>query len=235
MKFHIITTLLVLGLLPGTSAAAQEKGLYSGLKVRGGFQLGSPQEKLQPLLLGFGYELGYATDFGHFSCEAGFLYKPGRQYRHDLKTMPTNNGITPDLDWSVDSRKNQVHGFAVRFAYEKPFEGFALRGGIQLGGNAFRQEYVADVMDFDYTTRDTYNGVINQRGSGISPFVGVSVPVTPNQFFEVQLLGLSYTSAQYVHVMGVEVNTDGGHVSKDRVETKHRFLPHLEVAFGFRF
>jgi hypothetical protein len=144
----------------------------------------------------------------------------------------------------MESRKNQIQGMTMRLAYEMPVEGFSLKGGLQLGGLKFRQEYIGDVSDrtaaanSTATYRDNYNGVHDLGGMGISPFVGVSIPVLKNNLLEFNLVGLSYKAAHYKHVAGTvrEISTvQNSHTDQDYIKESGRILPHIEVAFGFRF
>jgi len=224
----------------GVVAQAQESGWSSGLKVRTALQAASRKDGLGAMTLGFGLEVGYAVPAGRMSAELGFMTKPGSQRRADVGGMAVSpEGLAagagaPASEISVDSRKGQVDILGLRLAYEKPLGGLALRCGVQLGTSQFRQEYIADVSD-GATYRDTYNGVAKASRFTVSPFLGVTLPLGIDQALEIQALGLSYQSANYVHVAGTELNGDGGHTRLDSVQKVNRLVPHLELTYVFRF
>ncbi|MCL1907991.1 MAG: hypothetical protein FWG12_01330 [Holophagaceae bacterium] len=236
MKVHKLLCAGAAFALLGVSATAEETdGFFAGLKLRGSVQATSREDNLMPVYMGFGLECGYQFSFGRLSAEFGYMYQQGRQYLDDLTKME-NQGSSPiDIPWSVDSRKNQLSGVTLRLAYEKPLDKFLLRGGLQLGGLKFRQEYVALVDDEDGTFGDAYNGVIDQGNLSVSPFVGISFPFLTHHFLELNLVGLNYKSIDYVHVAGTVEDWGSGHTSKDRIAENSRMIPHLELTFGFRF
>lgn len=229
--------ILALGFLVPSTAHAQESPWHTALKVRGGYNVVSAKDGMTGALLGFGFEVNRTQDWGILSAELGYFYKPGNQYLVDPSAHVADATVTIDPVNQADSRKNQVSGVTLRLAYEKPFEDFGLRFGVQLGSSQYRHEYVADVfgqrggVDFE----DTYNGVITKGTTAISPFVGVSFPIGKEQRLEVQVLALGYTAQNYVHVAGTVANTDGGHTSLDSVESTKRVVPHLEITYALRF
>jgi len=233
--FRIGAALALLGVF--AHVGAQERGFFSGVKVRGGVQLASKEDNLSSVLMGFGLEGGYAFRFGRLSGEAGFSYKPGNQYLHDLSLMPNPSGWIIDTDQSVDSRKNQMDGLYFRVAYEKPFQLIGIRIGVQVGGSDFRQEYIADISGKRFSDnnefQDTYNGIRNKNQLSVNPFVGLSIS-SENYFLEIQLIGLSYTALDYVHQTRQEPGK-GQYTIWDTTVNYKRFAPHIECALGFRF
>jgi len=235
--FRIGVALALLGAF--AQVGAQERGFFSGAKVRGGVQLASKREDhLSPVLMGFGIEGGYAFRFfGRLSVEGGFNYKPGNQYLYDLSLMSNPSGWIIDTDRSVDSRKNQLDGLYFRAAYEKPFQNIGLRVGVQVGGSDFRQEYIADISgkreSDDAEFQDTYNGIHNKNQLSFSPFAGISI-TSDNYFLEIQLIGFSYTAFDYVHETRPSPGK-GQYTLSDTANSYMRFVPHIEFALGFRF
>jgi hypothetical protein len=222
------------------SAQEQQEGFFAGLKIRSAAQAASREDQLMPVYFGFGIECGHRFGFGNLSLEAGFMYKAGRHYLVDLTTMEnvSNDPYDPiDLDWAVDSRKNQLEGITLRLAYEKPFERFSIKGGVQLGSLKFRQEYLADVSSLDGWFGDQYNGVTDKGNLSFSPFLGVSIPFLSNHFVELNVVGLNYKSINYVHVAGTVLDwgSQNAHTSQDRIEESSRLIPHIELTLGFRF
>lgn len=215
-------------------AQTQEAGPFYGLKLRTAVQASEHKDALKGYYLGFGVEAGYQNDLGRWGAELGLLYKPGGFYGADVSAIGSASAIKVDPARSVDMRKSQVDTLALRLSYEKPWEGLGLRAGLQLGKAKFREEYVGDVTGTDGSYRDAYNGVVEKSAMTVSPYVGVSVPVMKDQYLEVQLVGLSYTSATYVHVAGT-AGGQGTHNSKDSVSTSTRMVPHLELAYAIRF
>ncbi|MBI1754121.1 MAG: hypothetical protein HY014_10585 [Acidobacteria bacterium] len=215
-------------------AQAQEAGPFYGLKLRTAVQASEHKDALKGYYLGFGVEAGYQNDLGRWGAELGLLYKPGGFYGADVSAIGSASAIKVDPARSVDMRKGQVDTLALRLSYEKPWNGVGLRAGLQIGKAKFREEYIGDVTGTDGSYRDAYNGVIEKSALAVSPYVGVSFPVMKDQFLEVQLVGLSYTSATYVHVAGTAAG-QGTHNSKDSVSTATRMMPHLELAYAIRF
>jgi len=160
---------------------------------------------------------------------------------------------------SVEPKRNVLKGFGRRLAYEG---GFSLpfdltpRFGLMLGGTQFRQEYQADVRSANWgaatptSWRDTFNGVASKGGLNISPFLGVSVPITEGSALEIQVVFLNYTAIDYLHKPGTGASyapaTDGygqptgplaphNAFPQDRLTETKRFIPHLELGWTFRF
>jgi len=221
-------------LLLALQAPAQDNGLFSGLKLRTALQASGHKDQLKGYYLGFGAEVGYQSALGRFGAELGFLYKPGGFYSSDVTAIRSQTAIPVDLARSVDMRKSQLDTLTLRLSYEKPYGELGLRAGLQLGRAKFREEYIGDVTGTDSSYRDAYNGVLEKSVLAVSPFVGVSVPVMEDQFLEVQLVALSYTSATYVHVAGSAAG-QGTHTASDSVNTATRLVPHLELAYAIRF
>ncbi|MCL1908453.1 MAG: hypothetical protein FWG12_03675 [Holophagaceae bacterium] len=244
MKAHKLLCAGAAFAMLGAHAQAQEEGFFGGVKMRGAVQMYPREDKLMQYYGGAGYEVGYNFSFGRMSAELGILYKPGRNYMLDLSQMENLHESPINETHSVDNRRNQLNGMTFRIAYEKPMDGFSFRGGLQLGALKFRQELVADIRSSAGTLPnnplwwDTYNIVHDEGGLSISPFFGVSVPVLTNHFVEANLVMLNYTSGHYVHVAGtVEAQSpaQNAHTTKDYIKTNGRLIPHIELAFGFRF
>jgi len=224
--------------LLGAFASAQEQpdGFFAGLKLRGAFQAASREDHLMPVYLGFGVECGYQLGIGRLSAELGFTYKAGRQYLDDLTKMEVINNQLDIDGWAFDSRKNLVDGITMRLSYEKPFDKFAVRGGVQLGSLKFRQEYIGYLEAIDGDFCDTYNGVIDKGNLSVSPYIGVSFPFLTHHSVELNIVALNYKAINYVHVAGtVPGGWDLGQTTKDYVQESSRFIPHVELTFGFRF
>jgi len=240
MSLHLnrfaVPGLLALALAP--CLQAQDSPMEVQFKLHTGLALNQPKNDTTRKLLGIGLELGYDTSFGRFSGELGYLYKPGDQHQADVSTFPVAQGAAPaDPASSVDSRKNQLEGLTLRLAFARPITtGCSWQGGLQVGGSKYRQEYIADVADANWATyEDTYNGAITHTTVSVSPFAGLAFKVNQVSTLEVNLLGLSYTSANYVHVVGTIKDENGGHTSQDTVALKRRMVPHVELAYGIQF
>lgn len=221
-------------LLTALQAPAQEAVPFYGLKLRTAVQASEHKDQLKGYYLGFGVEAGFQNALGRWGAELGFLYKPGGFYGANLTTMGSATAVGVDLARSVDMRKSQLDTLALRLSYEKPWNDLGLRAGLQLGKAKFREEYIGDVSASNGSFRDVYNGVIEKSALAVSPFVGVSIPVMSDQVLEIQLVGLSYTSATYVHVAGTAAG-NGTHNSNDFVSTASRMVPHIELAYAIRF
>ncbi len=235
-KSAVRTLAIAIALTPTLSA--QGTGFDRKFKLRAGLGLTAPKDHLTRKTLGFGLEVGHQSALGRFSVELGYQYKPGDQYREDVRSFPVAVGMPPaEPAFSVDSRKNQVSGLMARVAYGRALsEGLSWHLGVQIGGSKFRQEYIADVADWDWSTyEDTYNGVVSHGTLAASPLVGLSFRLGPQGELEVNLLGLAYTSAQYVHTVGTVAGWGSGHTAKDTVFKEKRMMPHLELAYAIRF
>ncbi|HJV21157.1 MAG TPA: hypothetical protein VJ570_00615 [Holophagaceae bacterium] len=231
-----VGTILVICLAAGSPALAQEVGFGSAFKVRAGVGLGTAKDGLNRRTLGLGFEVSYGLPVGRMGLELGYQYKPGTQYLTDLSTMPVAPGMTVDATQSVDSRKNQLDGVMARLGFERRLgEGpFSLRLGAQVGGTKFRQEYIGDVTN-GTTYEDTYNGIVSHNKLAVSPFVGVAYELDKEQTLEVNVVGLNYTAAHYVHVAGTVPGGNGGNTAWDYVRTEKRTQPHIEFCYVLRF
>lgn len=226
----------------GLPAAAQSSSLAYGLKLRSAVQVASQQDNLKGFYLGFGLEASYLADFGRIGAELGLLYKPGGFRSMDVSAMPYEGAVPVDPSRSVDMRKTQLDSLTLRLSYECRIAGLGWRGGLQIGAMKFREEYVADVQGthkngsatvVDY--RDAYNGVNEKSKMALSPFVGVSLPLSKDQALELQVVALSYTSVTYQHVAGTVAGPQGVHNAKDKVVEANRMVPHLEVTYAITF
>jgi hypothetical protein len=225
-----------------TATAAQDNGFDGALKLRTGYGLSDNQEDhLAHRTLGLGFDFGYRSAESRFGLEVGYQYKPGNQHLADLSKMPLALGASLDPSQSVDSRKNQLGGIALRATYERqiPTTDWSWRLGIQAGGAQYRQEYIGDVTD-GVRYEDTYNGAATTSSVPISPFLGVGYVIDPRQSLELNLISITYSSANYVHVAGTVLGMSqnpalGGHTAQDTVVIQKRSIPHLEFGYTLRF
>jgi len=225
----------VLG-LAGASAAAQDRGFDAAFKLRTGYGLSTNDDRLERRTLGFGFELGYQTTYGRWGAELGYQYKPGNQFLNDPSAMATAHNVMVDPTQSVDSRKNQLGGIAGRFSFERRLgaSDFHWRLGFQVGGAKFRQEYIGDVSNGS-TYEDTYNGIATKTVASFSPMAGLRWDLDAEEGLELNVISLGYTSANYVHVAGSELDLNGGHAGLDYIQTRARTLPHVELTYVLRF
>ncbi|BDU71821.1 TonB-dependent receptor [Mesoterricola silvestris] len=238
---HLATLALTgLALAPGAFAAAPAEAspVEVQFKLRSALGIAHSQDHLTRKTLGCGLEVGFNTSAGRFSAELGYQYKPGDQYREDVSTFPVAPGANPaDPKASVDSRKTQLDGLTLRLAYGRELRGaWAWQAGVQIGGSRFRQEYLADVADANWSTwEDTYHGTLTHSTVSVSPYLGLVFRVNEGSSVELNLLGLRYTSANYVHVGGTVPGWGEGHTGSDSVALKSRMIPHVEIAYAIRF
>lgn len=207
-------------------------------KVRTALGFARPTDHLTRKSLGCGLELGFNTAAGRFSAELGYQYKPGDQYLEDVSAFPVAPGANPaDPKASVDSRKNQLDGLTLRLAYGNALSrSVGWQAGIQIGGSRFRQEYLADLGDTGWNTwEDTYHGTLTRTTIAVSPYVGLVFKVNEGSSVEINLLGLRYRTANYVHVAGTVPDWGEGHTASDSVALKNRMVPHAEIAYAIRF
>ena len=244
MKVHKLLCAGAAFAMLGAHAQAEEGNFFGGLKLRGAVQMYPREDMLMPYYGGAAYELGYNFSFGRMSAELGILYKPGRLGLIDISQMENQHSSPINQEYSFQSHKNQIQGITFRVAYEKPMEKFSLRSGLQFGALKFRQEMIGDVRSTAMDAppngtfplwRDTYNGVNDTGGLSISPFFGISVPVLSNHFIETNFVLLNYTAGNYIHVAGTEEGRGPGQSKKDYIKENGRLIPHIEIAFGFRF
>jgi hypothetical protein len=231
----------------GMPALAQEKtGVDVQFRARVGFGM-ETKDNLTNRAIGLGLELGYTTTFGRFAAELGFQYKPGNQYEYDYMSAPIDPD-NPDIEieplYSGDLRQATLQGLTLRATYEYEFSnGWLARAGVQLGGAKFRQDVRANVcyyhpaFDWEDIT-DAYAGNFEESGINPSPFVGIGKRFGISSV-ELNVLFLSYKATDYVHVAGTgEPNNRynyGYNNSKDYFETSSRMIPHVELAYTFRF
>lgn len=236
MKAHkLLRAGATIALLGAVAQAEDQNGIFAGFKFRGGYQVTKMEDHLGPSYMGVGLECGYGFDWGRLTAEVGFIYKAGQQYKDDLTKMQNLIPGDPiDLEYSVDSRKNELDGITLRLAYAKSFGDFSLMGGLQIGQLKFYQEHVADISSGSF--RETYNGVIDKGNMSISPFVGIHYPFANNYFAEFNVVGLNYKAIDYIHVAGTVPGGSGANLtSRDFIKESSSMLPHLELALGFRF
>jgi len=134
--------------------------------------------------------------------------------------------------------------------------------GLQLGGTNFKHEVQGDIRSQNWgvtgTTpkagswRDAYWSYETKKYIGISPYAGISCSLAKNTRFELNLMILNYRNQDYVHATGTGVYSlkyyDQAGVAKpygmlaepngfaaDHIDSKLRFVPHLEVGFAYQF
>jgi len=238
----------LMAIVLGMPAFAQEQtGVDLQFRARTGYGLDS-KDNLTHRTIGLGLELGYTTSIGRFAGEVGFQYKPGDQYAYDWRSAPKLEGIELQPALCGDNRQTSLQGLTFRATYEYDLSGGSMiRGGIQVGGAKFRQDVRANVAYKNpsvYGTAnitDAYAGNFTQSEVALSPFIGFGYRMGRNSAFEVNLLGLSYKAIDYVHVAGTGNTANGGtnnpgfNNSKDYFEKNSRMVPHIEIAYVFRF
>lgn len=162
-------------------------------------------------------------------------------------------------DWGLftgDQRRNSLEGLTLRASYETNFNSaWGAAVGLQLGGSKFKHEYtgntygnyrnaagalVADpAASAGYAEYfDTFVGTPVKSTVAVSPFAGLRYRVNEQNSFELNVVGVSYTSVNYTHVAGtVDASVDGygGHTASDFLTEKKRIVPHIEFGYSFRF
>jgi len=244
-----------------TASAQQTTGFDVQFKLRTGYQVfGAAKDNLTRRTLGFGVEAGYTFGSGRFGLEVGYQTKPGDQFNNgfnsvDQTSVWAGSGyyVVPVQDYSTgfftgDVRRNSLEGMAIRLSYETVSDSdWAFRGGIQVGGAKFKHEYQGNY--YGYIVRasdgqvmadflDTYEGVREDSTLSISPFLGLSYKLNEQNSLELNIIGISYKSIDYVHVAGTVLGgtgTYGGNTAYDYVTKKSRLVPHVELGYAFRF
>ncbi|HJV48691.1 MAG TPA: hypothetical protein VJ549_05400 [Geothrix sp.] len=232
------------------SAQGVLDNLDTRFKFRVAGQADSLHDHLAGRVFGMGFEVGYSHPLGRFSAELGYLYKPGDEYRYD--TWSTAAGKTVDPRYSADARKNSLDGTTLRLGYERdPKAEWTWGAGLQFNFTRFKHQVMGTVSDgyssqndpYDprpagavaATYLDTYNGTPTKSALGVSPYAGIHYRIDESSGLEANVLLLNYTSANYVHVAGTVADTTGGHTAADSLDTRSRFVPHIEIAYVFRF
>ena len=248
----------LLAVVLGMPLVAQDNtGLDVQFRARFGYGL-EAKDNLTNRVIGMGLELGYTTSVGRFAAELGYQYKPGNQYSYDIYSAPMEPG-TVLYYWATggaggDRRRTQLQGATLRLTYEYEFSNnYLVRCGIQALGTKFRQEVIGTITYVDpdivgsltsanQIVTDSYAGPFEKTGgASISPFIGVGYRFGSSTF-ELNLLGLSYTAIDYVHVAGTgrpynppTSYNPGFNNSKDYFKESNRMVPHLEISYAFRF
>lgn len=232
----------------GIAVLAQGSALLSAdpprfeasFKMRTGVQVTSFEDHLKHANYGFGAALGYnITQKDAISVELGWAYKSGDEFKPDMSNLPTAPGVTYDVSLATGRVKNGLEGFAVRVAYERQFDGFGLIGGLQVGGSKYKHEYFGDVASGPSTSaagyfRDSYYGNLHNNPNAISPFVGLTKRFGAFSSIELNIVGLRYESAEYVHVVGYGTGQNANW-SNDLTVTNSRTAIHLELGYVVRF
>jgi len=252
-------TLAILVVFSPLGAQDASTGFSKELKVRMGYGL-QTKDQLRASSMGLGFNVAYGSPNGKFGVELGYYYKTGDQYIEPILGNAPAPLSPVDPAKSGDSRRNQLDGFAVRLFFQRVLdEDWDWHAGLMLGGTRFRHEYVGDIQGQDWngsnvhSWRDTYSGTPDQGGMKVSPYAGLSVKAGPFSSLEMNLMLLSYTSANYVHHPGTAVgngnpypfpadmSTNPGGLGAhnafpgDSLEKKNRLVPHLELAYVLRF
>lgn len=243
---------LGLGLLLAAALPAAEPETFTrDLKIRWGMALGS-QDNLRPAAFSFGLNLGFRLGEGTLGAELGYHYKTG-----DGFVVPVQGEAPAGLEKvnhakAGDSRRNQVDGLAVRVSWSQPLcQDWTWQVGAMLGGTRFRHEYVGDVQGEAWedgnahSWRDTYSGTPVKGGLTVSPYAGTTWRLSRQSSLEFNVLALNYKALNYVHVPGSGVYKDSHHGTgliadhnafpADRLETKTRFVPHVEIGYVLHF
>lgn len=205
--------------------------------------------------LAYGVNFVWALPLGRLGAELGYQYKTGDSYAGAIQSAVPAGKEAVDYRNSVVEKRNDLSGFSLRVAYEGgfslPFE-LTPRFGLMLGGTQFRQEYQGDVRSLNWgpgvatSWRDTFHGTPTKGGLNISPFLGVSLPITEGSALEVQLMWMGYTAIDYLHKPGTgtsytEQTPTSGPLAphnafpQDQLATRKRFTPQLEIGWVFRF
>jgi len=237
----------LLAIALGVPALAQDQdraGIDVQFRARFGYGL-QAKDNLSHRAIGLGLELGYTTPFGRFAGEVGFQYKPGDQYSYDWETLLEKQLPDANAYAGGDRRRTHLQGTTFRVSYEYDLQNNCMvRGGVQLFGTVFRQEVIGSVQYWpkgqsvagSNLRRDTYAGPFRQSTSASpSPFLGVGYRFGSSAI-ELNVIGLGYTAIDYVHVASLDHPAGyGDNNDKDyRVENK-RMVPHIEIAYAFRF
>jgi hypothetical protein len=258
------TTILVFAILAPLAAqeTPDASGFSKALKIRMAYGL-KTEDHLRPASIGLGFNVAYGSAAGSFGVEMGYYYKTGDQYIEPIQGSAPAPLSAVNPDKSGDSRRNQLDGFALRFSFQRAInEDWGWHAGVMLGGTRFTHEYVGDVEGANWTSananswRDTYSGTPVEGGMKPSPYAGVSMKVTSISSLELNLMLLNYKAINYVHRPGTAAPVNGttnpypipsdttsnpgglsGHNAfpGDELEKKSRLVPHLELAYVFRF
>lgn len=255
IRLMLPAALALAGALP-MFAQGTPQGVLDNLDTRFKFRVAgqavSLKDNLDGRMFGMGFEVGYTHPLGRFSAELGYLYKPGQEYRSDVTGMATANGKTIDARYSADARKNSLDGTTLRLGYERdPKAEWTWSTGLQFNFTRFKHQVAGTISDgyssqndpYDprpagavaATYLDTYNGTPTKSALGVSPYAGFHYRIDECSGLEFNVLLLNYTSANYVHVAGTVADTTGGHTGGDSLDTKSRLIPHVEIAYAFRF
>ena len=167
-----------------------------------------------------------------------------------------------------DVRRDEFSGMTLRLSYERMInESWLWRAGVQLFGTRYWEEHRGNVIyrnpaqandpaafnPPDHATApnryvgqhitDVYAGRQHISDVSPSPYIGIAFKSGGNNRFELNLIGLSYTRVEYIHVAGTgspvsghnNAWNPGNFISRDYTKEHSTMLPHIEVAYGFRF
>lgn len=247
---------------------AQDTGFSHDFKLRLSYAP-APKDKLAHSYQGFGWNLNYGLGVGKVGLELGYMYLTGDPYitSPDTSRMPAlDTSTTPatgyaPIEKSVEDKRNELSGFAVRLSWsQKLTENWDWQAGIAIGPK-YKHQYVAHVKASAVEVRDpetdevteslraweeTYNGTPTKGGfSNLSLFGGVSWKVDEDSSLELNLTLLRYDSIDYHHYAGTGTYFDGGDQPNlndnsvpwryDRLDKHSRMVPHFEIAYVFHF
>jgi len=226
---------------------AQDTGFSSDFKLRLGYAP-SVKDNLRAYYQGFGWNINYGLSAGKIGLELGYLYNTGDPYitTPDASKVPAT---AQSVDWTkaVEDKRNELSGFNVRLSWtQKLTEGLDWQAGLQIG-TQFKHQYVSTVQSDATKTgtswNDSYNGV-PRKGNFISPYAGISWNIDTDSSLEFNAMFLRYDAIEYHHYAGTgvyELNDDGKYWNNsspwkyDKLDSKSRMVPHLEIAYVFHF
>jgi hypothetical protein len=231
---------------------AQDTGFSKEFKFRLGYT-SNPEDHLRGPYTGFGLNLGYGIGIGRLGLELGYIYKTGDDYFPQADdSMLTSAQLPVNPAKSMEDKRNQFAGFTVRTTFSRRLtENWRWQAGIQFGGT-FKHQYVGDTQSnpWDATTgaagwRDFYIGVPTKGGLNPAPFGGLRWKADKDSSVEFNVVLLNYQAIEYHHFAGTASAYTNGALGPyasgdtvfpyDRLDTKRRIVPHLEIAYVFHF
>jgi hypothetical protein len=231
-----------------SSATVPDDPIRMGTTLRVGF---SPSVNDHLSAGGFGFGLNATFPLGgglSVIGEAGYWSNTGKEYTAPFQAVASGK---PALDpaSSTDARKNSLMVLHLRGLCRYDLGGSVfLQGGIQLGRNRFRHEYVGQYTNNangstggnSYT--DTCNGTPTESSFGVSPVLGLEIALDKDSALEVNLVGIAYRSMDFRHTPGSalvsgSLSTAGSQLvyAGDTFVKNSRMTPTVELGYTFRF
>ena len=214
-------------------------------KPRYGVTFGNVKDDMgMDQMLGLGLQGRYAmSSTSWLDAELVYSYYPGKEYNATQYNGPTygpngtgyattnasGTAYTLDPNTSIDSRKNHMTGFSLKFGYESMFAtSWSWQAGLSLDMLQYTQEVSGTLKPVGAPT-GYYEGLSytpHKTSAGIGAYAGVKYMITPDFSLDFNAVTMGYKTQNY------NPTTYTGQLPDVTSDSRHGFG--IEVAFGLK-